>query len=164
VRDGRPRRAGRGELVSAASAVVLVVAMFALAWYGVAGIPGRSKLTAVQNAWDGLTLVRWLMLLTVVVALGVPLLHATQRTHGSKTSTGLVVTVLGVLTAALLVYRVLIDLPSPDEVIDQKFGAFLGLAGALGIAVGGYDSIREERGLVQPSKQENPVAPAEPAR
>jgi hypothetical protein len=139
------RRAGRGELVSAASALVLAVAMFAFAWFGVDGIPGRTRLTSVENAWEAMTLVRWLMLAAIVVALGSPFLHATQRGHGSKTSTGLAVTVLGVLTAAFLVYRVLIDPPSPNEVVDQKLGAFLGLAAALGIALGGYDSIREEQ-------------------
>jgi hypothetical protein len=157
-----PRRAGRGELVSAASALVLLISMFAFAWFGVDGIPGRTKLTSVENAWDGMTLVRWLMLATIVAALGAPVLHATQRTHGSKTSTGLAVAVLGALTAAFLVYRVLIDPPSPTEVVDQKLGAFVGLGAALAIALGGYDSVREERGLEQASS--DPLAAGPSAR
>ena len=153
----RSRRIGRGELVSTASALVLLVAMFALEWYGVDGIPGRTRLTSVENAWEALTLVRWLMLATIVVAVGTPFLHATQSTHGSKTSTGLIVTVLGALTAGFLVYRVLIDMPSPNEIVDQKFGALVGLAAALGIAVGGYDSLREEGRLVRKSSPKNPL-------
>ncbi len=156
----RPRhRIRRGELLSAACALVLLSAMFALEWYGVDGIPGRSKLTSVENAWHGLTLVRWLMLLTIVVAVGSVVLHASQQSHGAQTSTGLLVTALGILTAALLAYRVLIALPSPDEVADQKLGAFVGLASAIGIALGGYDSMREERAraraLVQRSTTKN---------
>ena len=58
-----------------------------------------------------------------------------RRTHS-------VVAALGGLTALLLGYRVLIDLPDPSRVVDQKAGAILGLAGALLIAVGGLESMR----------------------
>jgi hypothetical protein len=45
----------------------------------------------------------------------------------------------------LLIYRVLIVLPGPGTVIDQKLGAILGLVCALGIAWGGYESMLEQR-------------------
>jgi hypothetical protein len=136
----------RGELVSSGSALVLLISMFALQWYGVAGIPGRSsKLTSVENGWEGLSAVRWVLLLTILVAVGSVVLHATQQTHGSQTSSGLLLTALGVATAALLAYRVLIAFPTPDRVVDQKLGAIIGLASALGIALGGYDCARDER-------------------
>jgi len=48
-------------------------------------------------------------------------------------------------------------MPSPNEIVDQKFGAFVGLAAALGIAVGGYDSLREEGRLVRKSSPKNPL-------
>lgn len=54
-------------------------------------------------------------------------------------------TALGALTSALLIYRVLIALPAATEVIDQKLGAILGLLCALGIALGGWESMREHR-------------------
>jgi hypothetical protein len=92
-----------------------------------------------------MTLVRWLMVLTVGVALGAPALHATQRAHGAKTSTSLAVLGLASLTSLALIYRVLIDLPSANQVVDQKLGAFVGLACALGMALGGYEAVREER-------------------
>jgi hypothetical protein len=139
----------RGELLSATMALLLAIDMFALKWFGVAGVPdpsaARPALSTAENAWDGLTIVRWVMLATVMVTLGSVVLHASQRAHGTKTDTSVAVTVVGVLTAALLTYRVLISLPAPDEVIDQKLGAALGLACALGIALGGLESIREQR-------------------
>jgi hypothetical protein len=49
----------------------------------------------------------------------------------------------------LLIYRVLIVLPAGTRVIDQKLGAFLGVLCALGIAWGGYESIREQRARVR---------------
>jgi len=136
----------RGEIVSVSSALLLLLAMFALAWYGVDGIPGRTtRLVWVENAWDALALVRWLMLATIAAVVGSALLHFTQRSHGARTETGLAVTLLGTVTAAALVYRVLIALPAPAQVVDQKLGAFLGLLCALGIAYGGLESLRAER-------------------
>jgi hypothetical protein len=45
----------------------------------------------------------------------------------------------------LLGYRVLINPPNPHAIVDVKIGAYLGLLAALGIAVGGLESWREER-------------------
>ena len=146
--DPPPVRIRRGELISAASALLLLPAMLALEWYGVVALPGpsrRSGIETAENAWRGLTYLRWLMLITIAVAVGTVILHASQRSHGTKTDTGIPVAALGTLTAVLLVYRVLIDLPNPSSVVDAKLGAFLGLLFAIGIALGGYESIREQR-------------------
>jgi hypothetical protein len=138
-----------GELISASSALCLLLVMFLFEWYGVAGVPdpsaARPAISSAENAWNGLPVVRWVMLLTIVVALGSVVLHASQRTHGSRTDTSGLVTVLGSLTAVLLCYRVLISLPAGNRVIDQKLGAVLGLICALGIALGGYESTRERQ-------------------
>jgi hypothetical protein len=139
----------RGELISATSALCLLLVMFLFEWYGVAGVPdpsaARPAVTSAENAWTGLPVVRWVMLLTIAVTLGSVVLHASQRTHGTRTDTSGVVTVLGSLTAVLLCYRVLISLPAGNQVIDQKLGAVLGLVCALGIALGGYESTRERQ-------------------
>jgi hypothetical protein len=139
----------RGELISATSALCLLVVMFLFEWYGVAGVPdpsaARPAVTSAENAWNGLPVVRWVMLLTIVVTLGSVVLHASQRTHGTRTDTSGVITVLGSLTALLLCYRVLINLPAGNQVIDQKLGAVLGVVCALGIALGGYESTRERQ-------------------
>jgi hypothetical protein len=139
----------RGELISATSALCLLVVMFLFEWYGVAGVPdpsaARPAVTSAQNAWNGLLVVRWVMLLTIAVTLGSVVLHASQRAHGTRTDTSGVVTVLGSLTAVLLCYRVLINLPAGNQVIDQKLGAVLGLVCAVGIALGGYESTRERQ-------------------
>ena len=145
----RAVRVHRGELVSAASALALIVSMFALKWYGVAGVPdpsaARPAVSSTEDAWNGLTVTRWLMLAAIIAALGSVILHASQRAHGSKTDTSRVVCTLGVVTACALVYQVLIELPAAGKVIDQKLGAIAGLLWALGIALGGYESIREQR-------------------
>jgi hypothetical protein len=145
----RTPRLRRGALIAAGSAVALGIVMFAMAWYGVDEIPGRvperMPLTHAVNAWHALSLIRWLMLLTVVVAIGSVLLHGSQRAHGAKTDTGAVVAALGALTAAALIVRVLIALPSASSVVDQKLGAYIGLLCAVGIALGGHEQMLEER-------------------
>jgi hypothetical protein len=147
----------RGELVSATSALGLLLVMFLLSWYGVAGVPdpsaARPAVSSVENAWDGLTIVRWVLLLTIAVTLGSVVLHASQRTHGARTDTSGLVTVLGSVSAVLLCYRVLIRLPAGNEVIDQKLGAVLGLVCAVGIALGGYESTRERQARAAKSGQ-----------
>jgi amino acid transporter len=156
----------RGEVISTVSAIVLLAAMFATDWYGLAGVPEasatRPAISTAKDAWHTLTVLRWLMLATIAVSIGAAILHFTQRGHGSRTDTGLIITVLGTVTAVLVFYRVLISLPMPAEVIDQKLGALVGLVGAIGIAVGGFESLRaeraQERRLVQRSKPEESLS------
>ncbi len=138
-------RLTRGEGLSAVCATALLVSMFALEWYGVDGIPGRTrKLAYSVDAWNSLSVGRWVLLATIVVTIGSALLHVSQRGHGAKTDTGPVVATFGWLTAGLLIYRVLINLPAPSEIVDQKIGALVGLACGLGIALGGSEALREE--------------------
>ena len=109
----------RGEVVGTLSAVLLLISMFALEWFGVNGIPGRTrKLSYAVDGWNGLPLVRWVVLLTVLATIGSVMLHISQRGHGAKTDTGPVIAALCWLTVALLIYRVLIDLPVAREVVD----------------------------------------------
>ena len=156
----------RGEVISAISALLLLVLMFAVAWYGVVGIPGRSgSRTGIDNAedaWHGLTVVRWLMLLTVALAFGTAAIHLRGASQVAVAGTRLALLVLATLTAALLIYRVLIVLPSPDRIVDQKLGAILGVLCSLGVVFGAYESVREQRARivahVQRSTGENRVA------
>lgn len=142
-------RVYRGELTSALFALGLLVLMFATKWYGVAGVPdpsaARPAISGAVNAWNGLTIVRWVMLVTIAAVLGSVVLHASQRRHGARTNTSWLLVTLGSLVSILLLYRVLIDLPQASRVIDQKLGAVLGLFCALGIALGGFEAVGEQR-------------------
>jgi hypothetical protein len=138
-----------GELTSSVSGVLLLVVLFATEWYGVAGVPdpsaARPAVSGAESGWTGLSLIRWVVLVTALAAIGSVILHASQRRHGTKTDTSRLVAGLGSLTALLLIYRVLIVLPAGAKVIDQKLGAVLGLVCALGVALGGYESIAEHQ-------------------
>jgi hypothetical protein len=155
-----------GELTSSASAVALLGFLFATEWYGVAGVPdpsaARPAVSGTETGWAALSVVRWVVLVTALVAIGSVVLHASQRRHGAKTDTSRLIAALGSLTSLLLIYRVLIALPSGAKVIDQKLGAVLGLACALGVALGGYESIAEQqartRSVLRRSRRRKAVA------
>ena len=144
--ESRPRL---GESISAGCALALLILMLATAWYGVAGVPdptyARHAVSGTETGWAALPAVRWVIVLTAIVAVGAIVLRISQREHGRQTDASRLVAALGLLCSALLIYRVLIVLPSPDKVLDQKLGALLGLACALGIALGGHESIVERR-------------------
>lgn len=141
------RRLTRGELVSGASALALVVLTFVVPWYGVDGIPGRpgTGRAGTQTGWEGLTDGRWLILLTVLVAFAVLAVHAAAPARHTVAALRLALLALGWATALFLVVRVLIDLPSSDQVVDQKLGALVGLLAALGLAFGATEAVREQR-------------------
>jgi hypothetical protein len=173
--EGAPAAAPRvlfGELTSSACGLGLLVLLFAAPWYGVAGVPdpsaARPAVSGTETGWAGLSLVRWVVLVTALLALGSLLLHASQRRHGTKTDTSRLIGGLGALTSLLLIYRVLIALPSADKVIDQKLGAVLALACALGVAVGGHESIAEHRLrsriVVKRSRRRSGLAPGRGSR
>jgi hypothetical protein len=146
-------RVYRGELTSAISALLLLALMFLTKWYGVAGVPdpsaARPAVSTAVNAWNGLIDVRWVLLATIGLVLGSVVLHASQRTHGTRTDTSRVLVAFGAVSSLLLFYRVLVALPEPSKVIDQKLGAVLGLLCGLGIALGGLESIGEQRRLAR---------------
>jgi hypothetical protein len=168
----RKPRVYTGELTTAVCALLLLFLMFATKWYGVAGVPdpsaARPAISTAINGWHGLTIVRWVMLVTIIAALGSVVLHASQRSHGTKTDTSRVLMALGSLTALLLIYRVLIALPSASRVTDQKLGAVLGMLCAIGIAVGGHQSVLERREIARSAarraNRRRPAAPPRPER
>ena len=163
----RPPRVHMGELLSAGSGLVLLISLFAVKWYGVAGVPdpsyARPAVSTAVDGWNALTGIRWLILATIIVAVGSIGLHVSQLQHGVKTDTSRIITALGGLTALLLTDRVLIELPSGQRVIDQKLGAFIGLAAALGVLWGGCESIAERRRRPEPHHH-RPPRPRAPAR
>jgi hypothetical protein len=146
--DFDPSRLRRGEIIVGAGSVVLLASMFALEWYGITTelrptAPSLVYSTSV-NGWDALTNVRWLMLLTIACGLALVYLQAARRAPAIPVTLSVVVTVLGLLTVLVLIYRVLINEPGSDAVVEQKAGAFMGLASAIAIEIGGYLSMRDE--------------------
>lgn len=124
------RRLRRGEWIVALSAVVLLVAMFALPWFGSYG---------KNSGWDTLIHERWFVLVTIGIALALVITQATRRSPAVPVTLSVIVTVVALINFAWMFYRVVISVPG-----DQQAGAWIGLVSAAGIAVGGFFSLRDE--------------------
>ncbi|HSR94168.1 MAG TPA: hypothetical protein VLK56_04820 [Solirubrobacterales bacterium] len=141
-----------GEKVSAVSAILLFVFMF-FDWFGVkvSGVPGFSGTVSGSggSAWDALEVIPIFLMLAIVVAIGVAVIRLTDADLEPPVSLNAIVAALGGLAVLLILYRIV----SPPDFgsfggvsVDAtlKFGIFLGLIAAAGIAYGGYSAMREE--------------------
>lgn len=141
-----------GEKVSAVSAILLFVFMF-FDWFGVkvSGVPGFSGDISGSggSAWDALDVIPIFLMLAIVVAIGVAVVRLTDADLEPPISMNAIVAALGGLAVLLILYRII----SPPDFgsfggvsVDAtlKFGIFLGLIAAAGIAYGGYSAMREE--------------------
>ncbi len=146
--DFHPGRLRSGEWIVGASAVALLVSTFTLSWYGLKAqlIPTAAQLGSSTSAtgWNSLTHVRWLVLLTIIVALALVFFQAARRAPAIPASLSVIVTVLAILTLLVLIYRVLINTPGSGNATELKPGAYVGLLSVLALAYGGYLSMRQE--------------------
>ena len=141
-----------GEKVSAVSAILLFVFMF-FDWFGakVSGVPGFSG--SIEggggSAWDALDVIPIFLMLAIVAAIGVAVIRLTDADLEPPISLNAIVAALGGFAVLLILYRI-VDPPGGESVagvsvdITLKFGIFLGLIAAAGIAYGGYSAMREE--------------------
>jgi hypothetical protein len=141
-----------GEKISAVSAILLFIFMF-FDWFGVevSGVPGFSGNIAGSggSAWDALDVIPIFLMLAIVAAIGVAVIRLTDADLEPPVSLNAIVAALGGLAFLLILYRII----SPPDFgsfggvsVDAtlKFGIFLGLIAAAGIAYGGYAAMREE--------------------
>src|SRR5688572_22158756 len=135
-----------GELVAGIAGVLLLIIMF-FSWYGVGGSIGEFASAAGVdtnvNAWQAFDFVDLILFVTAIVAIGAAVLAAAGRSVALPVAASVVVTILGIVVALLVLYRI-INQPGPNDVIDVKFGAYLGFLICLGIAAGGFMAMADE--------------------
>ena len=140
-------RGRTGALVAGASGALLMGSMF-LPWFGLDArieLPGEPASATVEaarlNAFEAFAVID--IVLFVSAALGIALaIRAVIPGLPDNPLLGLAVVVAAALSALLIVYR-LLDPPSFDGVaegldtaIGRRIGAFFGLLGAAGLALG----------------------------
>jgi hypothetical protein len=154
------RRLRVGEWVVGASGLLLLVALF-LPWYElgegiVVGPP--DVLDARASAWDAFTVLDLLLALGALAAIAVVVVTAAHATPAVPLAMESLVTLFALMLLVLVVFR-LADPPDVSflestsgpatrervEDIDRAAGAWLGLAGVLGIVAGGLVAMRDER-------------------
>jgi hypothetical protein len=139
-------RLSQGQVIAALGAVALLVAMF-LPWTGVSGpsipagipVPSGVSTSSTENIWKDSTLDVYL-LITAVVAL-LPALLALTDSAEEFSFVSAATLLLGVVATILVIVFLTIDFP---DGADRKYGAFIGLAAAIVIAVGGFRAMQEE--------------------
>src|SRR3954468_2587040 len=135
-----------GELIAGVCGVLLLIVMF-FSWYGVGGAAGSilsaANIDTTVNAWKAFDFIDLLLFVTAIVAIGAAVLAASGRSVALPVAASVVVTVLGIIVTLLVLYRI-INQPGPNDVVDVKFGAYLGFLICLGIAVGGFLSMADE--------------------
>lgn len=146
----RADRLRRGELIVGASASALLLLLFVPEWYALKSTfaPTASVLGAGTswNGWWGLAGARYLVLVTIVAAFALVYFQATRRAPAIPVTLSVIVTVLGISTLVVVFYRVLAGPPAGDALLDQQPGSWLALLAAIGLAYGGFRSLREESG------------------
>jgi hypothetical protein len=144
-------RIRRGEMIAAAGGLVLLIALFLVDWYS-AGAQVSTPVGSISvegdfGAWDGQgflgTLANLIILAAAIAAVGLALVTATSRTIALPVAASALTATLGIAAVAMVLLRMLFQ-PGPNELVDLKFGILLALFGALVVAYGGWDSMKEE--------------------
>ncbi len=137
-------RLGRGEMIAAVCAVVLLLVMFIFSWFGIGGdlgaIAAAADVDTGANAWQSFGFIDIVLFITILVAIGLAVMKANAQSPNLPVAGSALVAGLGILSLLLLLYRV-IDTPYDA---DREIGIFLGLLLTAGIAYGGWEAMREE--------------------
>jgi hypothetical protein len=165
-----------GDAISFVAAILLFVLMF-FQWYGTdVGQGGSgSSLEAVTfsvkggNAWQTLEVAPIFLMLAIAVAVGAALLRLSGSDWKPSIPPGAAVCVLGGLAALLILIRIVSPPGLGGEVEGISYetslgaGIFLALAAALGIAYGGWRTMRDE-GTSFAAVGKNLESPQRPAK
>lgn len=137
-----------GRYLSAAGAVLLIVSLF-LVWYDIDRSAAEGSTTS--TGWDTFPRLRLVLLGGALLTLATA---AVAQTRGVLTAR----TILGLVLAALIVRRI-VSPPDIDYPVSSQAGVFVGLLGALAVALGGLvDSTRKVVGLLPSGERDEPVA------
>ena len=119
------RRLRSGELGTAAGAIGLAVVLFA-DWFG------------GQSGWSTLTVGRFLLVLTILLALTLVIVTVRAGNVSMALSAAVVTVGIGALALLYLLYRVGIDEPGRNASVSIDAGAYLGLLCLLGMLGGAW--------------------------
>jgi hypothetical protein len=124
-------------------------------WFGVKAINTSNLLFAIQSvesgksAWEALDFIPIVLVITIIAALAVAALRLTHAVRKPPVPVNAVVAILGLVSALLILYRI-VDRPifnvEPTITLEGAVQSpiFLALAAAAGIAFGGCLAMREE--------------------
>jgi hypothetical protein len=129
---------------------LLFIVMF-LPWFGIGGAAGdaleqaqdlgfAAEVDTSANAWQSFDFIDLVLLVTIVVAVGLALTTMAARTVALPVAASAITAALGILSALLVLYRI-IDPPSDAA---REIWVFVGLVLTAAIAYGGWHAMQEE--------------------
>jgi glycerol uptake facilitator-like aquaporin len=161
------RRLRAGEWIAALSGALLLASLF-VHWYhrgpvaciALAGVKCPSP--EGFSAWEAFSVIDVALALVALFALALWVITASQPTAAIAIAMDALVTLLGIVATIVVIVR-LANLPDLGPHVGRTTGIYLALAGALGIVIGGWLGMQDER---VPAKRPTPerVPPPEPAR
>lgn len=140
-----------GEWLAAAAAVAIAVTL-ALPWYG-----ARAREDTVTG-FESFAVIDVLLLVVAAVGLTLAILQATRTSPALPVAFGVLTVTTGLIAVLLVLYR-LINEPGPDDFIEVRAGAWLGLAAVVALTAGGWLSIANERVRGLPPDREPELRP-----
>jgi hypothetical protein len=162
------RRLRAGEWIAALSGGLLLVSLF-VPWYergpvaciALAGVecPNPERFTG----WESFAVIDVALAAVALFALAVWVVTATQPTGAIGIASDAILTLLGIAATVIVAVR-LANIPDLGRHVERTTGVYLALAGALGVAIGGWLSMQNERGPAEPRVEPERVPPPEPAR
>jgi hypothetical protein len=137
-------------MIAAVSGAALFIIMF-LPWFGLGGQLGDAfnqaqdlglapDVDTSANAWESFSFIDIVLFVTVIVAVAFGVAAAMARDVALPVAASAITAGLGILSVLLIAYR-LLDTPYDSS---RKFGVFVGLIAAIGIAYGGWIGMQEE--------------------
>lgn len=148
-------RLNRGERLSGISAFLLFSFMF-FHWFGVKLTNTSNLLFAIRgdgpgkNAWEALDYIPIILAIAIIAALAVAALRLTNTVHRPLIPGNAVVAILGLVSALLILFRI-VDPPifyTEPTITSEgavQFPIYLALLAAAGIAFGGCWAMQEEK-------------------
>ncbi len=146
------RRVRIGEIVAGVAGVVLLLSLF-LEWYTVRG---RAE---GLTAWSAFSFVDLLVCLVALLGIALAVSQVVGRGPALPVAIGVITSTLGLAATLLVLYRIL-NQPGPNDAIGVGAGAWVGLAACLGVFLGAWLSLSDER--PRPSDPVPPVPERRP--
>ena len=150
------RRVRAGEVVAGVAGVLLLVSLF-LKWYSVTPelmFGAMDRQFSSVSAWTAFSVVDVLLALVALLGVALALSQVVGRGPTLPVALGVITTTLGLAATLLVLYRIL-NQPGPNELIGVEAGAWVGLAACLGVFLGAWLSLSDER-----PRPADPVPPA----
>jgi hypothetical protein len=137
------RRLRLGEWVAAVGGVGLAASLF-LPWYEpTVGVDLEHDIGPELTGFESFSVLDLYLVIVALLPLALALLQATRRSPTLPVGAAVLTVLVGAVATLLVSYRI-VNQPGPNEFVEVRPWAWLGLLATVAIAVGGWESLRNE--------------------